>query len=382
VTLSALHGTAAMQLMGFSSAESRRSFERALALLEDVPQHPLRGLFLSVLGLVYHMRAEREEAAAVARRSEALWNASGDRTALVCACLVQGLLEHDRGRPVVARGWLEKGIDAVRHQDASTSPAVFTADAGVLMLGMLALELHHLGLVDQAQELMQAACGRALALAEPAPRQAAFWLEAMFEVRRDHPERVADAAERLARVQEEYDAPEGKAAALWFRGWAQARLGDPRGGHRLIRDGYDQVARIGMRAFAGETLGYAAEALLLAGDAAAAHCEVAAALQCADATGDRHCLPRLLMIDARVAQALGEDGRARKSLQQAVSESRSQEATWPELLARSALCERGDATREDLAALGSVVEHLSEGLETPAVARARELLGKGALAGT
>jgi heme oxygenase len=88
------------------------------------------------------------------------------------------------------------------------------------------------------------------------------------------------------------------------------------------------------------------------------------------------------MIDARVAQALGEDGRARKSLQQAVSESRSQEATWPELLARSALCERGDATREDLAALGSVVEHLSEGLETPAVARARELLGKGALAGT
>jgi tetratricopeptide (TPR) repeat protein len=256
--------------MGFSSAESRQAFERALSLLEDVPHHPLRGLFLSVLGLVYHMRAEHDEAAAVARRSEALWHASGDRAALVCACLVHGLLEHDRGRPAAARDWLEKGIDAVRQQDASTSAAVFAADAGVLLLGMLALELQQMGLVDQAQEHIQAACDRALALAEPAPRQAAFWLEAMFQIRMDRPERVADAAERLARIEEEYDAPEGKAAALWFRGWAQARLGDPRGGHRLIREGYDQVARIGMRAFAGETLGYAAEALLLAGDAASA----------------------------------------------------------------------------------------------------------------
>ena len=51
---------------------------------------------------------------AIARRSEALWKANADRTALVCACLVHGLLERDRGRPSVAREWLEKGIRAVR----------------------------------------------------------------------------------------------------------------------------------------------------------------------------------------------------------------------------------------------------------------------------
>ena len=99
-----------------------------------------------------------------------------------------------------------------------------------------------------------------------------------------------------------------------------------------------------MRAYAGETLGYAAEALVLAGDWAAARRQIAEAMQCAEATGDRSCLPRLLMLEARVADALGERGRARDALQEAVAEARTQEAAWLELLARLALCERGDAT--------------------------------------
>jgi DNA-binding winged helix-turn-helix (wHTH) protein/tetratricopeptide (TPR) repeat protein len=376
MTLATLRGTATMQVTGFSSPDVKQAFEIALSLLDDVPQHPLRGLFLSVLGLAYHMRGELEKAAAIARRSEALWQANADRTALVCACLVHGLLEHDRGRPRVARDWLEKGIRAVEELDASTSPAVFAADAGVMMLGLLANELLHLGLVEQGRQRIEAARARALALCEPMPRQAAFWLEALFEVRMGNPERVSDAAERLARVQEECDGPEGKAAALWFRGWAQAHRGDPRAGHRLIREGYDLVAGCGMRAFAGETLGYAAEALGLAGDWAAARKQIAQARQTAEAAGDRNCLPRLLMLEARIADALGERGRARDSLQEAVAEARTQQAAWLELLARLALCERGDATVVELAALGEVVDGLTEGLDTPPVARARALVSR------
>jgi hypothetical protein len=139
-----------------------------------------------------------------------------------------------------------------------------------------------------------------------------------------NPARVADAAERLARLQEEYDGPEGKAAALWFRGWAEAHLGDPRAGYRLIREGYEQVRRCGMKAYAGETLGYAAEALLLAGDGAAARKQIEEARQSAEAAEDRSCLPRLLMLEARVADALGEGRRARDSLHEAVAEARTQ----------------------------------------------------------
>ena len=152
-----------------------------------------------------------------------------------------------------------------------------------------------------------------------------------------NPERVADAAERLARLQEEYDGPEGKAAALWFRGWAEAHLGDPRAGHRLIREGYERVTRCGMRAYAGETLGYAAEALVLAGDWAAARKQIEEAMQSAEAAGDRSCLPRLLMLEARVADALGERRRARDALLEAVGEARTQEAAWSSCGAPGAL---------------------------------------------
>ena len=371
MTLAVLRGTAAMQVMGICSVEAKQSFERALLLLDEVPQHPLRGLVLSVLGLAYHMRGEPNEATGIARRGEALWSASGDRTALVCACLVHGLLEHDRGRPASARGWLEKGVAAVEELDASAARALFVADPGVILLGLLAIELQHLGLVDQASERVHAARARAEALREPGPRQAAYWLEAMFRVAMGDAERVADAAERLARLQTEYDAPEGKAAALWFRGWAEAHLGDPRAGHRLIREGCEQASRIGMRAFADETLGYAAEASMLASNWSAAHQEITQAMARAQAGGDDRCVPRLRMLDARIADALGDPRRARESLQQAIAEARSREAIWLELLGRTALCEREDATGEELGALGCVVNRLTEGLDTPPVARAR-----------
>jgi hypothetical protein len=52
MTLTALRGTAANQVFGFTSNDGKRAFERALVLLDDVPQHPLRGLVLSVLGLM------------------------------------------------------------------------------------------------------------------------------------------------------------------------------------------------------------------------------------------------------------------------------------------------------------------------------------------
>ena len=97
--------------------------------------------------------------------------------------------------------------------DASTAPAVFAADPAVITLGLLALELLHLGFVDQGRARMRAASARALALREPAPQMAALWLEAMFEQRVGNAERVADLAERLLALVEEYALPDGRGRA-------------------------------------------------------------------------------------------------------------------------------------------------------------------------
>ncbi|HEU0199631.1 MAG TPA: AAA family ATPase [Burkholderiaceae bacterium] len=380
MTLAALQGTAAIQAHGIGSSEGKRAFERALALLNDVPEHPLRGLFLSALGVGLCIRGEVDAAHAVAQRSEALVVASGDEMARVCACLVHGMVQHLHGRPRSARKWLEQGVQASEALDATTAKAVFVADPGVLIFGFLAIELLQLGFVDQGRARLRAARARALALREPSPQMAALWLEALFEVRMGNPERVADVAERLRRLAEEYAQPEGRAAHLWFRGWAEAHLGDPRTGYRLIREGWEAAARLGMRSDAGETLGYAAEALARAGDWAAARRQLDEAMQCAGAIGDRKYLTQLLLLDARIAEALGEPERARASMQRAIEEARAQEAVWLQLVALSARCERRDATDDDLAALSLVVDQLTEGLDTAPVARARALLSRAEVA--
>jgi len=161
MTLATLRGAAAIQVLGTASDETKRAFERAQSLLQHVPQHPLRGLCLHALGLALCLRGELEEANALAQRTEVLAAATGDRTALLCACLVHGLVQHLRGRPRSAREWLEKGVAAAEGLDETTSPAVFTADPHVIILGLLAIALLHLGFVDQGRARMREAHARA-----------------------------------------------------------------------------------------------------------------------------------------------------------------------------------------------------------------------------
>ena len=97
-------------------------------------------------------------------------------------------------------------------------------------------------------------------------------------------------------------------------------------------------------------------------------------MQCANAVGEREYLTQLLLLDARIADVLGEPDRARESMRQAIAEARAQEAPWLQLITLSALCERAEATAEDLQSLRRVVDQLTEGLDTALVARARALL--------
>ena len=327
ITLATLQGTAAIQVHGISSIQVKQALERAQSLLDDVQGHPLRGL-----------------------------------------------VQHLRGRPRIARDWFEKALDVCRDLDASTSRTVFVADPGVIVLGLLALDSVHLGLVEQGRERIAAVYERARDLRTPPPQMAALWLDGLFAVRLGNPARVADVSEQLRVLADEHALAGARAAHLWFRGWSVAQLGDPRAGYRLIREGYELGVRLGIRAWACETLGYAAEALARAGAWAWARQQLDEAMQCADAIGERQCLPQLLVLDARIAYALGESKRAGEAIRQAIDEARAQEAPWLEMIALSAVCERKDATKRHREALRLVLERVTGGRDTPPVARVLALL--------
>jgi ATP/maltotriose-dependent transcriptional regulator MalT len=177
-------------------------------------------------------------------------------------------------------------------------------------------------------------------------------------------------------IVDEFALAECRAACRWFRGWAQARMGEPQEGYRRIRDGYETNVHVGMLAGASETLGYAAEALLLAGDWNGAQAQLEEALQIVHDRGERVYLPQLLVIQAAISDARGQSAEARVWIRRAVAEARAQEAPWLELIALLALCERADATTEDRQALAAIVDSLPEALEATALARARALLDK------
>jgi ATP/maltotriose-dependent transcriptional regulator MalT len=205
-------------------------------------------------------------------------------------------------------------------------------------------------------------------------RTVAIWLNALFEVRLGEAHRVAALADEMQALVDEFSLVHLRAACHWFRGWADARMGQPLEGYRRIREAYDENKQLGMLAGGSETLGYAAEALLLAGNCDAAEHELEEALQIVKAHGERVYLPQLLLIQAAIARARGQSAAAEASARQAIAEARAQGAPWLELIALLELCERDGGKAEDRHALAALVHQLRGASDTVVFKRARSLL--------
>jgi DNA-binding winged helix-turn-helix (wHTH) protein/Tfp pilus assembly protein PilF len=371
LAIATLRGLAATRSLGAGS-EAKSALRRAYSLLDEVPQHPMRGRLLHGFGFMLCMRAEYAEALAVADRAEALASATNDPVLLSTACTVHGNVDQLQGRSRAARTWLERGLALAERLDVGSGE--FLVDPEVTLLGLLAVPLVHLGCVEQARAVLQRAHARARDRGWPMARLSTIWYGALLEVRLGNAERVAARANDMRALVDEFALAHGRTACRWFRAWADARMGEPREAYRRIREAYEDNARLGMLTGASEILGYATEALFLAGDVDAARKQLEEALQLAGRLGERVYLTQLHLLDARIADAHGEPDRARGSIRRALDEARAQEAPWLEMLALSALCERPEATLEDRASLGAALDRISGAEDTAPVARARTLL--------
>ena len=106
-------------------------------------------------------------------------------------------------------------------------------------------------------------------------------------------------ADEMHSLVEEFALAQGKTACRWFRGWADADRGKPLEGFQQIRAAYEENRALGMIAGSSETLGYAAEALVLHGDLDGAEEQLRQALEIVDTYGERIYLPQLLLTEGR-----------------------------------------------------------------------------------
>ncbi|MDH4612302.1 AAA family ATPase [Pseudomonas sp. BN102] len=372
ITLATLQGVSAFHTLGVGS-EARNAFERAYTLLADAPEHPMRGRLLHGFGYLLSLRGDYALALAVAERAEALSSEANDPALMLAACIVHGEVHHLQGRTQATRSWLERALAIAEPLDIGTNE-IFAADPQVMLHGMLAIELVRSGLVEQGRAHMQRARTRAQVLRQPMTWLVAAWQEVLIEVRMGNHVRVAALADEMQALVDEYSLALGRTACRWWRGWADARCGAPRDGHRRIREAYEEHTRLGMRSGASEVLGYAAEALLLAGDGDAAQAELQEALRVGEELGERVYLPQLLLLEAAIARMQGRPDAGSAAVRRAVEEARGQEAPWLELLALVELCGQHDAAAEERQALAALVEQLPEADGTELVKRARSLL--------
>jgi tetratricopeptide (TPR) repeat protein len=377
IDLTTLRGRAAFHLLGAGS-EATDAFQRSLLLLADIPQHPRRGELLHNFGFVRCLRAEYAEALALADQAQALATTTGDPVLQLAACWVRADTLFLQGRPHAACTMIERVLPTLEPIDVGPAHSF----AQITLLGLLGVNLLELGLVQQARARVQQAYGRAAQLGQPMGKMVAIWYDALTEIRVSNSERVSRLADDFRALVEESDLRHGRAAWRWFRGWADARNGNPRDGFRLIREAYEDNTRLGMLAGGSETLGYAVEALLLAGDLDAAQRQVEEALRIADDRRERVYLPQLLILQAEIARARGQPTAALASVRSAIEEARAQEAAWLELLALVDLCEHEGAKAKDRQALAALVDRLHEAAETDAVARAHALIRRARAAAT
>ncbi|MBI3775211.1 MAG: winged helix-turn-helix domain-containing protein [Gammaproteobacteria bacterium] len=374
LALSAMRAVAAAQLLGVSALETKRAFERARTLLEAFPQHPLRAMVLHGLGLVLFVRGEYAQTRALGEHLLALSKAHSNGILFMCACNLLGQVSVLEGKNHEAVDWMEQGIAQCNAIGEEALYAAFLIDPSVTMFGASTVPLLHLGRINEARARLDAAWEMASRLRHPMSQMVVNWFGALLEIRLRDAARVGARAAALRKIVDEAALAQGEGPSQWFRGWADAHHGNPRDGFQRIRAAYTHNTGLGMYSGAAEVLSYGAEALALAGDWPEAQAQLDEAMQLAEQLGERVYLTQMLVLQGRIAHAQGDAGSARAAMQDALREARAQCSVWMELTALAALCELDNPTAEDLDALSEACAGLSEGLDTPLVVRAQELL--------
>jgi DNA-binding winged helix-turn-helix (wHTH) protein/tetratricopeptide (TPR) repeat protein len=373
--LSLMHkrGLAAGQVLGIGASETLKSFERARVLCDALPESAERAVLLNGLGLSRYVMGDYEQAMAIAERVTQLGERTGAPVLPMCASLLSGMVNAIRGDQVAARATLEKGIAICEKMGGSIPFAQFVIDPFVALRTNISIPLVYLGYSAQALKQVALAEARANLLGQPTARMLSQWVHGMLAVRHEEPEKVMAFAERLGRIVEASMLTQGDGPMRWLKGWAMARLGSPLEGFRLIREGYECHARLGMYTGNTETLGYAAEALVLARDFDGAERQLEEAMELVQRLKERAELPNLLLVYSKVALGRGNANRARAFARDALAEARNSGAYFV-LKCAAALCELPDASDEDFETLSQAYGALPEGHETPFVRRAARLL--------
>lgn len=365
---------ALMATEGYSE-KVEAAVERLLASLEgtEVPEvYPV----LRSLAAYYSFRDEPTRALAIGRRMVAMAERTGDPEMRVegqlfvgtgrafSEPLANGIAELETGR-----SWWQSRPYGLSFGRLGPDPRVSTSTA-------LSLLYWWQGRLETSLLRSSEALELARELGHPSTSGYAYHHAALLHLWRDEPELARELSVRVIEVSDEHELTIWSAVGTVLRGVAAVYMGTSDEGLRWIGEGLERYR--GLRTppvFWPFLLHLKAEACRRAGDLAAGLEAVGEALVMEPQMPDLH------LVHGDLARDGGDGGTAQAAYERAIGAAHAWGSGTPALRAATHLCrleassETERATR--LVALRSVVDSLAEGLDSPDMVAARELLAAG-----
>jgi len=299
IHIAARLGTVRLMLRGYADPDAARALARARSLAVQAGRRgePADGrwaLFMSHL-----IRSELGPAHELGAELITLGSERNDPALLSAGHRQVGTVAVFRGDFQDAQRHLEHALAA-----SLDIPPGMPGDAPVeptlLCQSALGVARAYQGQADAALRLTGQAVGSARRLGDPLSLVFALFCDAWAATVAEAVTRVLDSATEQAALIGKLGFRQWGIAPQFFRGWAEARSGDPRGGEQRIRAALAEMDATGTSEFRPFALGLLAEAQLLAGHPAEAGDTLRLATQEADRLGEHAYDPQLRALQARL----------------------------------------------------------------------------------
>jgi DNA-binding SARP family transcriptional activator len=299
IHIAARLGTVRLVMRGYADPDAAQALARArsLAVRAGRRGEPADGrwaLFMSRL-----LRSELGPAQELGAELVALGSERNDPALLSAGHWQVGTVALYRGDLQDAQHHLEHAVAASRHI-APGAPGDAPVELTLLCRGALGVARAYQGHADAALRLTGQAVGSARRLGDPLSLVFALFVDAWAATVAEEVTRVLDSATEQAALIGKHGFRQWGIAPPFFRGWAEARSGDPRRGEQRIRAALAEMDATGTSGYRPFALGLLAEAQLLADCPAEASQTLRLATQEADRLGQHLYDPQLRALQARL----------------------------------------------------------------------------------
>jgi predicted ATPase len=379
-----LQMTLGMQLQvtqGYAAPEAERTYARARALCEQMPEAPPLFPVLWGLWLFYKVRSELGKARELAERLLSLAQGARDPAQLLQVRQALAVTSLCLGDPAATREHMEQGValyDPQRHQGHTLR---YGQDPGVACRAFGAVALWLLGYPDQAERLSREAVALGKELGQPSTLALALHFAAMLRQYRREVPAAWESAEVTTAIATEHGLSFWRACGQVMGGWALAGQGAGAEGIARLREGLSAWKAAGSETYRTYFLALLGEALAQEGRIEEGLGVLAEALAQMHSTGEGfhgaelHRLRGELLLRRESAEVAGREAEA--CFRRALTIARQQQAKSLELraaLSLTRLFQKQGRQAEARPMLPECYGWFTEGFDTPDLREAKALL--------